>query len=898
MKSYKGQATRAGLLVMHQFGHIALLVLLLVLVLFAFLGFRLSKGPIEVPRLASWFASQFTGEGVEVHVDKAELAWAGYHKGGEVPFVLKLAEITVRTESGNVLATMPAASLSLPVVDLFGGRKPIILDGESATLPNADVPVSWYANLWPGQGFTFSHGDVHVFVGAGTIGRGRDAFALNHARFTLSVLQGGAVQITNGQAQLAHQGHSAPNLTFSFAGRYNQNWQGLLTVQADKVQAQDLPPIWPAGLLPKTRQWMTAHITSGTAQNGRFSFNLAAGGDLSDLHINSLHGKFNISNVSLIWLKGAPLLTHVNGVFTIQDANNALITASNADLKNLSVQSGSLQLKGMRSKEPSGLLKMDLDGSVQDMLAILAPPPLNLLAHAPDEVRQITGTANVNLTADIPFKSHLKTNQIAIQIQAALTNLKIPTPVSNFPLTDGRISLNADAHHLTATGYANFAGAPARLTVTQDFSRAGGAGQFRLEGKSSPALWRALGVNTPYITMQGAIPFDLTESHGAAQSQDHQIHLTLDLTPASLNIPALGWSKATGITGALRTDFTMDGSKLAGVGQFNAQAPGLAIFFHSAGDTYTLEQIKIGRSQMSGTLTRPSMLGMKWILRGNGSILDLRLNALLKLPPQPNNKQTSVAPKPLWQTKLIFAKVYTAKPPALPLLNANLTASGVGKTITSADFSAQGINAMVATQTKGQHSLSLTGDDAGMLLNILGIYKGVRGGTLDLKAVYGNGPTRGILKLYNAQLVHAPGFVKILQAATLYGVAEALSGPGLVLSHTTIPFTLDKDTLSIHGADTYSEALGFTASGTVNINNDTCDLDTTIIPAYALNSFLGRIPLIGHLFTAEKGGGLFAMRAHIQGKINDPQVSVNPLSVFIPGFLRGIFGLGEPKAPH
>ena len=132
-----------------------------------------------------------------------------------------------------------------------------------------------------------------------------------------------------------------------------------------------------------------------------------------------------------------------------------------------------------------------------------------------------------------------------------------------------------------------------------------------------------------------------------------------------------------------------------------------------------------------------------------------------------------------------------------------------------------------------------------------------------------------------------------MQAATLYGVAEALSGPGLLLDHTTIPFTLKQNLLSLHGADTYSEALGFTASGTVNIADDTCDLDATIIPAYALNSFLGRLPLIGRLFTAEKAGGLFAMRAHVHGKINDPDVSVNPLSVFLPGFLRGLFGLGE-----
>ena len=40
-----------------------------------------------------------------------------------------------------------------------------------------------------------------------------------------------------------------------------------------------------------------------------------------------------------------------------------------------------------------------------------------------------------------------------------------------------------------------------------------------------------------------------------------------------------------------------------------------------------------------------------------------------------------------------------------------------------------------------------------------------------------------------------------------------------------------------------------------------------------------------------EGEGFVAVVYGIDGRLSDPQVSVNPLSVLTPGFLRGIFGI-------
>ncbi|WBO59772.1 hypothetical protein GT370_02380 [Acidocella sp. MX-AZ03] len=180
-----------------------------------------------------------------MRIGTAELAWAGYHKGGAVPLVLRLADIKVGSDSGGALADIPAADLTLPVADLFGGRDPIALNGAGATFPGGNVPVSWHADLWPGRGFTLSHGAVHARIGAGRIGTGVNRVALSDASFTLAVLPDGAVQVSDGVAQLAPQGQSAPRLYFSFRAHRDGLWLGRLNVALDSVQAQDLAAYWP-----------------------------------------------------------------------------------------------------------------------------------------------------------------------------------------------------------------------------------------------------------------------------------------------------------------------------------------------------------------------------------------------------------------------------------------------------------------------------------------------------------------------------------------------------------------------------------------------------------------------------------------------------------------------------
>jgi len=126
----------------------------------------------------------------------------------------------------------------------------------------------------------------------------------------------------------------------------------------------------------------------------------------------------------------------------------------------------------------------------------------------------------------------------------------------------------------------------------------------------------------------------------------------------------------------------------------------------------------------------------------------------------------------------------------------------------------------------------------------------------------------------------------------LTGILDALEGTGLAFNSLDIPFVLGTGTLQIKDASASGTSLGFTASGTVYTYADIVDVTGTVVPAYAINSTLGLIPVLGELFTGgKKGSGVFAVNYSMSGRTDDPKVTLNPLSALTPGIFRNIFDI-------
>ncbi len=107
-------------------------------------------------------------------------------------------------------------------------------------------------------------------------------------------------------------------------------------------------------------------------------------------------------------------------------------------------------------------------------------------------------------------------------------------------------------------------------------------------------------------------------------------------------------------------------------------------------------------------------------------------------------------------------------------------------------------------------------------------------------------------------------------------------------------FELSEDLVTVRNGVGKSISLGFTVEGKLDRKRRLFSLKGNVIPARFINSILNNIPLIGPLITGGEGEGLFAVSYTVKSSFDAPDVSLNPLTAFAPGFIRNLFqSLGD-----
>jgi hypothetical protein len=899
MKRLGGQARWVAGQIVHMVGLLILgLVSLLGLAVFI-LAFRLSEGPIQLPFLASVLATAVSGQGITIHINQAALAWGGYRQGGAAPLYLKLGGIAAHNAAGLALAEVPDARLIFLPSALLGSKAPILVNSADAHFVGSNAGVSMLASIRLGLAFRLSSADLFITLGAGGLGAGGDSLPITGGGFLLHITPH-FLALNNGELLLTPRGASAPVVKFSGAGQRDGDWHGALTITADAVHAQDLYNYWPAGLDGGARDWVTGNITAGLAHDGKITFGLAAPTNLSRIDVNSLAGGFTGTNMTMNWIPHAHPITALSGTLAVLSPDSLLITVTSAALGKLALSHGTMNITGLTKPRQTGAVKVAVAGSVQDAIAVLNAPPLSLLRAAPSQLAEATGGLTATATATLPLINNLTLDAVNLDLRAQLTGVAVPTPFAGLGFSDGALALRTSTAAITVAGIAKFADEPATVAAQADFRSAPALRRFTMHSLLGPTFLHDYGLDaaTDFTDpVAGAVPFDLAVT---ATPSGETATLNADMTGAKLGVPAFGWSKPAGAKGRLTLNAALNNGAFGSLTALAATAPQLDILGRASGGVLVLSVADIGETRAVGSIA-PSSATAPWRIKFAGPELSLR--AILNPPTKGEAKQAARATPgattpngPVWQATLRFTKFRLAKAPAPILQNFSFIGTGQGGTVLTASSHALSQNGFpvslaIARAPAHRRDLDLAATDGGEVLRVLGAYDDMQGGELILHANYGdNRPLTGLVTVRQFRLLQAPAIGKVLQGLTIYGVAEATSGPGLEFDQLVAPFSIARGTLTLSDARAYSASLGFTASGDIALADGNCDLSGTIIPAYALNALPGKIPVVGKLFTAEKGGGLFAVRARVSGLLADPRVTVNPLSALTPGVLRDVFG--------
>ncbi len=184
--------------------------------------------------------------------------------------------------------------------------------------------------------------------------------------------------------------------------------------------------------------------------------------------------------------------------------------------------------------------------------------------------------------------------------------------------------------------------------------------------------------------------------------------------------------------------------------------------------------------------------------------------------------------------------------------------------------------------------LSIKSDNAGKILKMLDAYEDMEGGKLSVNAKgVGKNGYQGRVIIEDFTIQRAKTLAKILTLGSLTGIADVLQGKGISFKRLRTKFTRTDDTVKIDDFKMWGASIGLTTDGVYNRKTDQVEFQGKIIPAYTANTLLGKIPLLGDIIIGNEG--VFAFAYNVKGKIEDPEVFVNPLSVLAPGILQEIF---------
>ena len=663
-----------------------------------------------------------------------------------------------------------------------------------------------------------------------------------------------------------------------------------------RVPVARLGELWPEAFSPGGRRWTLANIHDGVLDEASMQLVVDLDPVTHTANVLSAAGRLRYEDLTVSYLKGLPPVRKVSGT-AVFDRKQLEFTPAGGTLQGLTVTGGSLRLTAL--DEPVEWLTVDLavGGPLRDVLEIIDAKPLHYARATGVDPARVGGRVETRLNFKFPLLDALKLDGIDYNVRATLAGVSVANVALDRGIRDGDFTLDIARLGAQMRGTARFDDIPARLEAEVFFRpKSGPNARYRIAMTLDDAAQRRLGLDFAPERLSGPVALDAT--YAALAGNRGEATALLDLRDTALTVPEAGWKKAPGEPAAAKIVLDLDNERISRIRQIEARAPGLDGLLSAllAADRKHIDRIdihrlRIGDSDLNGTVSRQPAGGDGANGGWRADIHAARLDASHLLKDATNGAPSAASP-PLAVNARIDRLVLG------PRRELHGVAAGLSRdrgAWQSAQVDARHANGRSLWLRLGEgesQRLVFQSDDLGATLKLLDIADNIVGGQLRIDGQLSQQAGQRVLHARvegeNYTVIRASMMARLLSLPSLTGIASTLSGSGLPFSTLRGDFVTNGSLVSIKQLLAFGESLGVTADGWVDIDRDRIELNGTIAPAYALNSMIGHVPIIGPLL----GGGsqgLFAANFRLSGSTADPDIAVNPLSALAPGVLRQLF---------
>jgi hypothetical protein len=710
---------------------------------------------------------------------------------------------------------------------------------------------------------------------------------------------------------LVHGGPLSAELTGGVTLVKNQTPAIDLSGHVAALNVQDALHYWPLPVGEGAREWIEANVHTGMVGPIQIEAHIPADAlEQAALPEDALNIRVSLSGGTIDYIQGVTPITNAQatGVITGDTFTGEMTSGK---VGNLTVSGGHAVIHDLHATNSIGEFTAHVEGGVPDMLALIDEKPMQYPSRFHLRTDGAKGTAAVDLAFRVPMLKSLKVSDLGIDVKGSLKDLTLALS-DKLKITNGALDFAVDNNKLHMDGDVNLASAKLNIDWTENFtSKDSMTTTILAKGTLDDDSRTALNFHTGGII---GGPVGITATLTGSRGTIRQAKMTLDLTPAALTLDLIDYSKPAGIAANAQLDAQFDEGgalnsgdvEITGAGGLSAK--GSATFGEGAQLQHvSLPYVHAGPSndfalEMTDTQDSGFTLSITGHSADGTGLGRHNFN---------NDEDQSKPAKPSTAPFHVSARLdRVVMREGVSIAPLTLDAAGVGDKPQSLSLSgSMGKNADIAANlavVNGVREVRFTSSDVGTLLKGLFGFSSLHGGALVMsaklsppeKVAPGKPPIdySGSIVMRDFKMTNQPFFARLFSVASFGGFIDMLRGQGIGVDKLEVPFRMHGGVLDIHDAHASGPSLGMSADGYVDRRSNKIALEGAIAPLSGINDVLGAIPLVGDVLVGKKGEGVIGVSYSISGNADQPEISINPLSVLTPGIFRRIFE-GTPRAP-
>jgi hypothetical protein len=656
---------------------------------------------------------------------------------------------------------------------------------------------------------------------------------------------------------------------------------------------------WPAPVARAARRWVMSNLAGGRVVKGDFLIaeplrrripgtDRTLEGD-SELSLDVEGVRFDVTG-NIPPVRDAKGRLEVKGgetIVTLDRGTTYLPSGRTAEVSN-----GTMTI---HRPEPDDLIHVDLDvfvsGTADALGELISYRPISAQQYRDYEPDELSGLADARVTMRFVLNPRDDTPPPEWNVILDIKDAAISTPFEGRMLSEmeGRIVIDRTQADIDVKGKID--GVPANIVMVQPFG--GGIAQssrdivLNLTDEDRKRI--ASGLDT--------LVFGTTPVNVKSGEEGEPMAVEADLSGAKLSLPWIGWSKGRGIDAKTSFDLVLSDDETR-INEFKLNGPS----FSAEGDITVGEDGLQSARFAKVKLNEGDDVSVDVVAKGNGFLVDVTgksfdARALIRHVRETLKSKDQEEGVPV-ELNASIAKVTGFGDEYLRDVKVHMLYDGSDVTeVTTTAMTRSGFPVSVALKgAAAKRTIKGESLDAGEILRFLDVYGQIRGGimNLSLKAISEDTLT-GTADMTDFRIFNEPRLNALVstksggEASLKEAIKRDIDTREVVFDRSSATLTISPNRLDIKDGAIRGPLVGSTFRGTLYDKNDQMRIAGTFMPAYAANSLLPGIPILGLVLGNGRDKALIGVTYLLEGDMKKPKITVNPLSAIAPGVFRSIF---------